>query len=234
MKPAHGIVRIDQYLSPCECESLLNYIRGFQACHSLPLIHRQVAGRSLHYFVVDGETIHEALPELMTIYRDVERVVREHFGAQLRPLENRAAGINVNIMPPGGEYRWHYDRNAVTAILYLNTITGGETEMYPEYRIYLGPRKSTRFQRWLDRLLQFRIFLHASKKRILVSPTQGLLLLMRGDRCLHSVRRVKGAEDRVNLVMTFDIPKVKCRVEENLDPYLYSKEPAPSFDPNYR
>ncbi len=47
-----------------------------------------------------------------------------------------------------------YDRNAVTAILYLNTVSGGETEMYPEYRIHLGKRKGARFQKWLDVLLQ--------------------------------------------------------------------------------
>jgi hypothetical protein len=40
-----------------------------------------------------------------------------------------------NITPPGGEYRWHYDRNAATAILYLNEVPGGETEMFPNYRL---------------------------------------------------------------------------------------------------
>lgn len=234
MKRAKGLELIDEYLSHAVCEKLLHSVREFQSSHTLPLIHREVAGRSLHYFVLDGEVVHDALPELVSIYHDVEEVVKDRFGRQLRPLENRAASVNVNITPPGGEYRWHYDRNAVTAILYLNTVAGGETEMYPEYRIYLGRRKSARVQRWLDKLLQWPPFLKFSRKQVLVSPAQGLLLIMRGDRCLHSVRRVEGSDDRINIVMTFDLPQTKFAVEEQLDPYLYSKKPAPSFDPNYR
>lgn len=50
--------------------------------------------------------------------------------------------------PPGGEYRWHYDRNAVTAILYLNEVPGGETEIFPNFRLVFRrgrcPRSSMR------------------------------------------------------------------------------------------
>lgn len=234
MKPANGLELIDNYLSHAECEDLLRAIREFRKSHTLPLIHRKAAGRSLYYFVLDGDAVFGALPALVAIYGKVEQVVRERFGTQLRPLKNRAASVNVNITPPGGEYRWHYDRNAVTAILYLNMVAGGETEMYPEYRIHLGRRKSARLQRWLDGLLQWRLLLRLSRKQVLVSPSQGLLLIMRGDRCLHSVCRVEGTEDRINVVMTFDVPQAKFAIEEQLDPYLYSKKPAPVLDPNYR
>lgn len=234
MKSANNLHLIHGYLAHAECEKILNSIHEFQKSHFLPLIHRKVAGRSLRYFVIDGEVVHEALPELVAIYREVEQVVKHHFGSQLSPLRNRAASVNVNVTPPGGEYRWHYDRNAVTAILYLNTVAGGETEMYPGYRLHLGKWKNKRPQRWVDVLLQWPPLLKASRKRTLISPAQGLLLIMRGDRCLHSVRRVEGTEDRINIVMTFDAPQARFAVEENLDPYLYSKKPAPSFDPNYR
>jgi hypothetical protein len=50
------------------------------------------------------------------------------------------------------QYRWHYDRNAVTGILYLNEVSGGETEMYSGCRIYLGRYKDTIAQRWLDKI----------------------------------------------------------------------------------
>lgn len=209
-------------------------MRDFQKLHTLPLIQREAAGRSLRYFVIDGEVVHESLPELVDIYQKVEQLVKERFGSQLSPLRNRAASVNVNVTPPGGEYRWHYDRNAVTAILYLNTVAGGETEMYPGYRIHLGRWKNTRAQRWLDGLLQWKPLLKLSRKRRLICPAQGLLLVMRGDRCLHSVCRVEGSADRVNIIMTFDAPHARFGVEANLDPYLYSKKPAPSFDPNYR
>ncbi|HEX3685175.1 MAG TPA: hypothetical protein VHU83_21750 [Bryobacteraceae bacterium] len=234
MKSDKNLHLVPGYLSHDDCEKILDSVRQFQKSNTLPLIHREVAGRSLRYFVIDGDVVHEALSQLVDIYREVEQVVKHHFGSQLTPLRNRAASVNVNVTPPGGEYRWHYDRNAVTGILYLNTVSGGETEMYPGYRIHLGGWKNSRAQRWLDALLRWPPLLKVSRKRTLVTPAQGLLLIMRGDRCLHSVRRVEGAQDRINLVMTFDLPEAQFRVEENLDPYLYSKKPAPSFDPNYR
>lgn len=225
---------IPGYLSHAACEQILASIRRFRQSNTLPLIHREVSGRSLRYFVIDGDIVHESFPSLVDIYRQVEQAVQTSFDPRLAPLRNRAASVNVNVTPPGGEYRWHYDRNAVTAILYLNTVSGGETEMYPGYRIHLGRWKNTRLQRWLDSLLQWPPLLLISCKRVLVSPAQGLLLLMRGDRCLHSVCRVEGSEDRINLVMTFDLPQARFATEQDLDPYLYSKKPAPSFDPNYR
>ncbi len=71
----------------------------------MPLIDRKAAGRSLHYFVLDGEVIHDEMPALVEIYRKVEQVVRERFGAELQPLNNRAASVNVNITP-GGRRIW--------------------------------------------------------------------------------------------------------------------------------
>lgn len=233
MRPTKHLELISGYLSRTECESLLDSVRDFRNTHTLPLISRKTGGRALHYFVIDGEIVHESFPALVKVYNNVEQIVRRHFGADLIPLRNRAASVNVNITPPGGEYRWHYDRNAVTAILYLNTVAGGETEMYPGYRIHLGRWKSRAPQRWLDALLQFTPLLTLSRKRTLISPEQGLLLIMRGDRCLHSVRRVEGSEDRINIIMTFDVPQAKFAIEKNLDPYLYSKKDSPSFDPNY-
>lgn len=234
MKSAKHLEFINSYLSSAECEAILHSVREFRSAHTLPLIHRKSAGRSLRYFVIDGEMVHESLPALVDVYNRIAEIVRGRFGPDLAPLRNRAASVNVNITPPGGEYRWHYDRNAVTAILYLNTVAGGETEMYPDYRIHLGRWKNRALQRWLDALLQCAPLLKISGKRTLISPAQGLLLIMRGDRCLHSVRRVEGSEDRINIVMTFDLTKARFAVEKNLDPYLYSKKAAPSFDPNYR
>jgi hypothetical protein len=234
VKSSKDVLLIPGYLSEGKLERLLDSIREFQRSHTLPLIHRKTAGRSLHYSVIDGDSVLKSLPELIAIYSQVEQVVKDHFGSQLTPLSNRAASVNVNITPPGGEYRWHYDRNAVTAILYLNNVAGGETEMYPGYRIHLRRWKNSRVQRWLDSLLQSGPLLNISRKRTLISPARGLLLIMRGDRCLHSVRRVEGTADRINVIMTFDAPQARFAVEENLDPYLYSKKPAPFFDPNYR
>jgi hypothetical protein len=231
---SRGLETIDGYLARAECRALLEAIHEYQATHELPLIHRQQKGRSLRYFVIDGEAIHRSFPQIVEVYKRAAEVARSSSGLNLAPLRNRAASVNVNITPPGGEYRWHYDRNAVTAILYLNTVSGGETELYANYRVHLGAWKTAGVQRWLDRVVQFKPFLWLFGSKTVIAPGEGLLVMMRGDRCLHSVRRVEGVEDRINIVMTFDLPDAEFPVQADLDPYLYSETRAPSFDPNYR
>jgi len=190
----------ENYLSPLQCELLMKDLEGYRALHDLPLIERVDAGRSLRYRVIDGDRIFESLPRVVSLYRDVLALVRR-LEPHLEPLSNQTAGLNVNFTPAGGEYRWHYDRNSVTAILFLNSVKGGETEMYPHFRIYLGRWKDTGLQRFCDSALRrLRRFV----RPLVVKPAPGRMILMRGDRCLHSVRRVEGEEERVSVSMSFD------------------------------
>jgi hypothetical protein len=134
-----GAVRvIENFLAPLQCEELLEEVGKYRLRHEPPLIVRREQERSLCYRVIDGEQIHRHLPQVEQLYLKTTKVVRQVSGLDLTPLGNRVASINVNITPVGGEYRWHYDRNAVTGILYLNQVSGGETEMYTRCRIYLG------------------------------------------------------------------------------------------------
>lgn len=224
-----GVEIIEGYLLPAACEELLDEVRAYAAAHELPLIVREDGERALRYKVIDGDAICESLPALTRLYEDVCGLVQQR-DPRLRPLANRTARVNVNLTPPGGEYRWHYDRNAVTAILYLNAVEGGETEMYPNFRVHLGRWKDSWMQRGLDRLLRYLV---RAARLVVVAPAPGRMVLMRGDRCLHSVRRVVRGE-RINVIMTFDVPGSRFRAAENLDPYLYSRVASPDFDPNYR
>ena len=65
-----------------------------------------------------------------------------------------------------------------------------------------------------------------------MAPRRGALLIMRGDRALHSVRTVGGSEDRINLILAYDVPGSAC-TRDTLNTYLYSDIPAMAGDPNY-
>jgi hypothetical protein len=220
----------ENYLSPSQCELLLRDLEAYRRSHELPMIERCGAGRSLRYRVIDGDRILDSLPGVVSLYHDVLALVRR-LEPQLEPLSNQTAGLNVNFTPPGGEYRWHYDRNSVTAILFLNSVKGGEAEMYPHYRVYLGRWKDTSAQRFCDGALRC---LTRFLRPLVVEPSPGRMILMRGDRCLHSVRRVEGEEERVSVIMSFDRPGRVFRPEGDLDSYLYSQKASPNRDPNYR
>lgn len=223
-----GVEVIEDYLSLAACEALLADVHAYAATHELPLIVREDGKRALRYRVIDGDVIHSSLPALASLYDRVRRLVQQR-DPRLEPLANRKASVNVNVTPPGGEYRWHYDRYAVTAVLYLNAIDGGETEMYPNFRLRLARWNVSWMQHMLDWLLHLFVL---AARQVVVAPAPGRMILMRGDRCLHSVRRVV-CGDRISVVMTFDVPGARFLVAEALDRYLYARTPSPAFDPNY-
>src|SRR5688572_32892488 len=98
---------IDDYLPAPQCEEILASIGAYRRTHELPLIERVVRGRSLRYRVIDGNTITQSLCELDELYRQTALLVGQWFGCELTPIVDQVAAINVNITPPGGEYRWH-------------------------------------------------------------------------------------------------------------------------------
>jgi 2-oxoglutarate-Fe(II)-dependent oxygenase superfamily protein len=221
------------FLAPSECAAILNSVLSFKQSFPVPRVVRKCKERSLDYQVIDGHLIAKHFPEVMKLLPGVQNMVENFAGVPLTPLKNSRVAVNINITPPGGEYRWHYDRNAVTAILYLNEIEGGEVELFGNYRILLKSNHSS-LQKFLDQILlsKFLRWIFSSKHK-LIKPASGELLIMNANRCLHSVREVRGTNDRVCIVFAFDTPGKVHGVDADLDPYLYSEQTVSDRDPNY-
>lgn len=230
-----GYQIVDDFRTADQCRSLLEEINNFREEHTLPEVHRPMKGRSLRYHVISGEQIRESLPAIWELYTgEVNQLINESLGVPLAPLENTRAGVNVNLMRPRqSSYRWHYDRACVTSIIYLNEVEGGETELYPNYRILLKKGKNPAVQRALDRFIQIKPILSLFGNMVRVSPKVGRLVMMRADRCWHSVRSVRGERERINIILSYDFPGTEFPSEDGLDSYLYTQEKQRSTDPNY-
>ena len=231
-----GYVVRDAFLSPEECDKLLSDIDRFRSANDLPEIHREAKGRALHYSVIDGRQIRDKLSAIWDLYNGpVQVLMSDLAGEAMLPLANVRAGVNVNIMPPGkSEYRWHYDRAPVTAVLYLNEVDGGETELYPGLRILLPDRRWGRTQRMLDRAVGMRPIRSWRSEKVQVAPEAGRLVAMAANRCWHSVRGVDGPHDRINIIMAYDREGASFAAEDGLDAYLYTTDSTAKQDPNYK
>lgn len=231
---ADGYAIRGNFISAADCERYLSQIREFRRTNEIAVIDRPAKERSLRYSVINGAQVAEGLAEIQQFYLDVNTAVNRIADTVVAPLRNPQVGVNINITQPGGEYRWHYDRNRITAILYLNSVEGGETEFYPNYRLMLDRFRYSGIQHRLDSLLLLQSVRERFGRRILFKPEPGSLLIMRADRCLHSVRPVLGDEDRVNIVMAYDTPDKNFAIEDQLDAYLYRTDPSAPGDPNYK
>ena len=232
MSRAPGIYVVKEFLDSCTCERLLASISRCRKKHKIPTIYRPANDRPLNYSVIDGHHISRDLPEILDLYNRVTSFIKE-IDRDLEPITDARVACNVNITPRGGTYRYHYDRNAVTAILYLNETEGGETECYPNYRLDLFKDTRPVVQRQLDHLLQTEVCRRLSMKETLVRPETGKLLIMRGNRCLHSVLPVRGNRERVNVIMSYDYPGAHFNVADELNSYLYETTAVETVDPNY-
>lgn len=228
-----GCVVIENFVKRAVCAELLARVKDYRCRHIVPMIERRAGELPLKYSVIDGDRIAEGLPDVLNVYERVTRLVKELWRGEIEPLPDRKVACNINITQPGGSYRYHYDRNAVTAILYLNATRGGETECYPNYRLSLAPAAHSNLQQKLDRVLQNRFVRSMAATQLVVRPRPGRLLIMEGNRCLHSVRPVLGSLDRINIVMSYDRPHARFEVDDNLNRYLYSAAETHVGDPNY-
>jgi hypothetical protein len=228
-----GISVVRHFVDSSTCTRLLRRINQYRQQETLPLIYHESGERPLNYSVIDGDRISRDLPELLELFRSVTSFIKSTADKHIEPLNDMRVACNVNITPRGGTYRYHYDRNAVTAILYLNETDGGETECYPNYRLDFLKTRYPRLQERFDKLLQHRVLRRLSCKETLVRPESGKLLIMRGNRCLHSVRPVRGEGERVNIVMAYDYPNARFEVSDELNSYLYEGARLRVADPNY-
>jgi hypothetical protein len=220
------------FLSTEECEKYCQSVLELDRTIGLPLIERRVRERSLRYKVVDGRIIVDALPEIDDVTTRVEEALERICGPGLVPIEDSVAARNINVTPPGGEYRWHYDRNAATAIIYLNEVPGGETEIFPNFRLLVRNGRYQRIQRRLDDMLRLQFVRQLFGHQRLIEPRQGTMVIMRGNTTLHSVRAVLGTEDRIAVVLAYDYPG-RGHQRNALNSYLYTSAPPVEGDPNY-
>ena len=220
----------DQFISMSTAVQVLAAIDDFRRQFPLPVISRASSPRPLRYSVIDGHQILAYLPDIQRLHANVTRLINRMFGDSIEPLADEQVACNINITQPGGSYRYHYDRNTITAILYLNETDGGETECYPNHRLRVS---QTSIQETVDRVLQSGIVRSVFGRLVLVRPRTGRLLIMRGNRCLHSVREVNGSKDRINVVMSYDVKGAQYANANLLNSYLYTHNDLQTRDPNY-
>ena len=224
---------INDFFSIKQCEETLDLITKYRQEYQVTEVNRPYQERDLRYSVINGQQVENYLPTIWQLYENVNLLVNKVSGQNLVPLSNKMPTVNINIIKPGGEYRWHYDRNAITALLYLNTVKGGELEIYPNYRLGNKNQKFSWAQKSWDALLKHKLIRNLFGKKVSIKPRQGMIVIMQGDRCLHSVKSLEGKQERINIVMAYDVPGQEFPVEQGLNSYLYTTQEQSSSDANY-
>lgn len=203
-----GYVLVEDYLPREEGETLLAAIRAVPP--RVQVDRRGVFGR-LRFDTFNGAEAEAAVPALTGLYARVNDLVDTLTGARFAPLDDRRIGLSVNITPPGGQFSFHYDRNEITAVLYLSSVEGGQMERLPRYRPLLPGRRAG-WRKWAQRGLDVALWPEPMRRvlgrPVSIEPRPGRLLVMEAARGLHGVRPVQGNQTRYSVQLAYDRPGV--------------------------
>lgn len=221
-----GVLVIDTFLTPPECVAIIAAVDELNERERLIRVDRVGRMSVSSFATINGAELEQAIPRVAELYSEVGKFVRETISEELVPLENRAIGLSINVTGPGQQFAMHYDRNAVTAVIYLNTVEqGGQMECYPRWsRLLLGSRANPylkRLQHLLDLTTKSAVWKWLSGQRRTVSPQAGRMIVFRGNRCLHGVRPVGGTATRYSLQLAYDMPTTSFGRSETTDYYGY-------------
>ena len=183
------------------------------------------------FVTINGDELEELFPFVVGLRSELCDVASELEGRRLAPLKNKMVGQSLNVTPAGGRQSWHYDRNLVTAVMHLNSVEGGDFEMFPRYRVRLrdnhfGARKLA--QRVFDLGMRPPVVRKIVGRKVSIPPRAGALSFM-DSRCLHQVAPVRGPGFRAALVIAFDEPGKVFSRDQTKNYYGYRDRPASPY-----
>lgn len=220
-----GFLVMDSFLARHECAAIVEAVDALNERNRLIQVDRVGRASVSRFATINGRELEEAIPRVARLYAEVGDFVRMLVSDALEPLENRAIGVSINVTGPGQQFAMHYDRNAITAVIYLTTVDeGGQMEFYPRHRVMLGSPTNPivrRAQHCLDIATKSGFWKRLSGQRREVSPEPGRMLVFHGNRCLHGVRPVAGTQARYSLQLAYDMPSVSFDRSKTTDYYGY-------------
>jgi len=205
----NGYLILEKVITPNICDSWkLTALRIAQA--AARTVRKENGSDVLRYRVLTGDTIKDRWPQLYDFYSHPElrswiSGVTGTEGIALSPHLQSAININV-LSEPGEVYRWHFDAEPYTALLYLSDSEpddGGFLEFYPNANLESSETLPV-------------------ERKVKFLPRQGSLVLMDGTRCYHRVSPILRRHERVSIPMVFPAQARQAR-PENLDSYLYDQ-----------
>lgn len=208
----NGFALLRNFLTPDRVNEWAKISKELLARYGHP-IERKVAGKWLSYTVIPGEIIRRRTPEIYRFYRSqaMRQFIQKITSAEkMYTSQHLRSSININYLhTPRQVYRWHFDAEPYTAVLFLTSLKeqdGGAFRARPprrrDYDARSSPKGSARGE--------VRPIRHKA----------GNLVIMDGSICAHSVAPLRRDCDRVTLIMVYP-DSLGWHRPPKLDDYLY-------------
>lgn len=215
---------IDDFIDADDQRSILIYLNNLAKNKLLSFVNSDNLIRKQRFYTIFGKNLLDNIKIIKHLYfNKINLIVNGLYNNKFLPLNDLNVGASINITPKSGSLSYHYDRNEVTAILYLTDNEDGALELFPNHRLLLLNRYSF-FKKFIQRffdLIYRNYILLFFKKKITMKPKARSLLIMQGSRNLHRVLKVE-KDYRIAVVLCFDREGLKWGKQNTADYYGYN------------
>lgn len=195
-----GFEVFDGVLDGDYCAKLANELSGSMARNCIG-----VNNDGVFINTKNGKHLISEFPQIKLFYDLIySKILR--FDKNLLVVEDLPVAISANLLRPedGHVFRYHFDRNEYTAVLYLTENHDFPLQIYPNIRTDPVEGDSV----WL--------YQQESVKPVSITPRQGRLVVFRGRTCLHGIvgntKRLPG-EERISLQFAYDTRFVSFKAQ---------------------
>lgn len=157
---------------------------------------------------INGSTIDNNIPEITSIYDNTIHKIVGLINNNMFTLVDRKIGVSINKTSKGNNFQAHFDRNLITAVIYVgDQFKGGTMLIHPRVRILL--KNNTKYsilrkaQLFFDKVVKTPIYLKFFSRSIEITPKVGTLLIFEGSKTLHEVKPVLEG-DRISIQLAYD------------------------------
>jgi hypothetical protein len=127
-----GLVELNPYTDSSAIGDALAETASAFAAGSNPVVN--VGSDGIHMKTLNGDALLAACPSVIRIYDETLGLLRKAMPG-LHEIPQRPIGISANYLEgKSDQFRMHFDRHQVTAIVYLNDVPSMPLVMYPNVR----------------------------------------------------------------------------------------------------
>jgi hypothetical protein len=203
----YGFLEVDNYISQEECAKIIEDVEKINAINKLITVDGSKASESF-FQTVNGSLLTDASNICISIRDATLSQLNSSFDKSLKNIKNTKIGISINRTPENGRFVKHFDRNKITAVIYLSSCIGGEMVSFPRIRLLLPWRYKRGFkmaQSILDKIIRTSVYQRWLSRPIITIPKPGKVIFFEGSRTLHGVHMVKqGSTPRYSLQLAYD------------------------------
>ena len=203
-----GVLIIDNYINLDLCRSIIKDIKKFHDKEKVIFVNSE---KSIGRFkTLNGKTLIKASQMCLMLRDQTLKLIKKYIDDKIVNILNMKIGVSANIMSVGDKFKKHYDRNKITAVIYLNQLVGeGEMICYPRCRFLLPGRYLfglRHLQSFLDLIVLAPFYQKYLVKKIIIAPKPGRVVFFEGNRTLHGVQPLhKKSSVRYSIQLAYDL-----------------------------